>query len=236
MAMIPFLAMTPAEMQNSPALPSKIAWMSCHFSPCSRGLSNLPGFLPPGSLLILDDQTPICGHDPEQIASQLIQARNSLDISAVLLDFQRPGSEETAELVSYLSAALPCPCSVSEHYAEDSTYPVFLSPAPPSVSLADHLAPWKHREIWLDLGSWEEVLTLTEEGCTTTPLPPRESPREGFGEESLHCHYQVSVTEASAEFTLWRTPEDLSRILEEAEVLGVHSVVGLYQELHPCFA
>ena len=41
------------------------------FFPYSTGLSNLPKALPPGSMVILDDITPIHGHDAEAIAAQL---------------------------------------------------------------------------------------------------------------------------------------------------------------------
>ena len=71
MAIAPFLAMTGAEMRNNSFLPEKIAWMACHFSPYGLGLSNLPRSLPPGSLLMVDDITPIGKHDPSIILDQL---------------------------------------------------------------------------------------------------------------------------------------------------------------------
>ena len=71
MAIRPFLAMTAAEIRGTETLPPKTAWMACHFSPYSTGLSNLPKALPPGSMVILDDITPIHGHDSETIAAQL---------------------------------------------------------------------------------------------------------------------------------------------------------------------
>ena len=71
MAMEPYLAMTAGEIRGASVLPRRTGWLSCHFSPSGVGLSNLPVALPPGSLLILDDSTPMDGHDPEQIAGQL---------------------------------------------------------------------------------------------------------------------------------------------------------------------
>ena len=47
MAIRPFLAMTAAEIRGTETLPPKTAWMACHFSPYSTGLSNLPKDLPP---------------------------------------------------------------------------------------------------------------------------------------------------------------------------------------------
>ena len=66
-----YLAMTAAEMAGNSVLPDRMAWMACHFSPSGVGLSNLPHWLPPGSLLILDDSTPIHDHDPQRVASEL---------------------------------------------------------------------------------------------------------------------------------------------------------------------
>ena len=81
MAIRPFLAMTAAEIRGTETLPPKTAWMACHFSPYSTGLSNLPKALPPGSMVILDDITPIHGHDSETIAALLEAERISRDPS-----------------------------------------------------------------------------------------------------------------------------------------------------------
>ena len=106
MAIRPFLAMTAAEIRGTETLPPKTAWMACHFSPYSTGLSNLPKALPPGSMVILDDITPIHGHDSETIADQLHPRLDALKCSGVLLDFQRPGYEEAELLAGRLSEAL----------------------------------------------------------------------------------------------------------------------------------
>ena len=71
MAMDVFLAMTAAEIYGNRNLPANIGWMACHFSPYGTGLSNLPKRLPASSLLIVDDITPIRGHDPPYILDQL---------------------------------------------------------------------------------------------------------------------------------------------------------------------
>lgn len=231
MAIGAFLAMTGAEIRNCTHFPRRTAWLACHFSPYGSGLSNLPPALPAGSLLVLDDLTPIHGHDPEEIARQLLRIRDSRNLYGILLDFQRPGNTETSSLVEYLSGVLPCPTAVSDCYAESVQLPVFLPPVPPSTPLQSHLMSWHGREIWLDVSSWGEVLTLTEDGCDSRPFPPWEAPEEGFPETELHCHYQVTVKETSAGFSLWRTEEDFSALLEEAEALGVTNAVGLWQEL-----
>lgn len=232
MAIVPFLAMTAVEMRHASCYPEKIAWMACHFSPYSTGLSNLPTDIPPGSLLLVDDITPPHGHDPILITEQLTFYAESLKCGGILLDFQRQSCPETAALAKHLSGALPCPTAVSEGYAAYLDCPVFLSPVPPSVAPEDHFAPWKGREIWLEIGLCGEVLTLTQEGCAATPLPFPDPNREGLSDPRLHCHYTIETTKNSAGFTLWRNQEDIQQLLEEAETLGVTTAVGLFQELH----
>lgn len=230
MAIQPFLAMTAGEFRENTPISSKIAWMACHFSPYGRGLSNLPRNLPEGSVLMVDDITPICSHDFHIIAQQLEGCAKAFGCRGVLLDFQRPDCEEAAALAASLVTALPCPVAVSEDYARELDCPVFLSPAAPSVALADHLAPWTGREIWLDLSPAGEVITLTEQGAESACLPYPERKAFGFSDDFLHCHYAIQTEEDKAVFTLWRTREDLEDLIIEAEQLGVSTVVGLYQE------
>lgn len=230
MAILPFLAMTAAEMAKVSDFPPKIAWMACHFSPYGLGLSNLPQRLPPHALLLLDDITPIREHDPQRIAEQLLKCLESLNCHGVLLDFQRPDVPETAVLVNHLTQTLPCPVIVSESYASELSCPVFLPPVPPSVALEEYISPWEGRSIWMEIGLTGELLTLTEQGCETVPLPFPNEASEGFPEKALHCHYRIETNEKSARFTLWRTEKDLAALLEEAEGLGISGAVGLYQE------
>lgn len=232
MAIRRYFAMTAAEIRSNSLLPPGTAWMACHFSPYSTGLSNLPRDLPPDSLLILNDRTPIHGHDPERITGQLAELLEALDCRRLLLDFQRPGVEETAALAGHLVQALPCPVAVSDLYAQELGCPVFLSPVPADMALGDYLAPWQEREVWLDLALDGEIITLTEEGAAAAPLPPGTVLEGGYREETLHCHYQITLSDSAAKFSLWRTAEDLEALLAEAENLGVTTAVGLYQELH----
>ena len=231
MAIATFLAMTAAEICKNPQPADKIAWMACHFSPYRLGLSNLPKTLPPGSLLMVDDITPPHGHDPVLIAEQLTFCAESLQCSGILLDFQRCNCPETAALAKHLTEALPCPAAVSESYAVNLDCPVFLPPVPPSVPLEEYLSPWQGRGIWLEIGLCGEILTLTEQGCTVTPLHCPDPEADGFSDEKLHCHYTIETDEKSAGFTLWRNSEDIQQLLEEAETLGVTGTVGLFQEL-----
>ena len=226
-----YLAMTAAEIRSAVSLPSRPAWMACHFSPYSTGLSNLPEALPEGSLLMLNDVTPIRGHDPHTVRDQLFYTLERHRCHALVLDFQRHPSPETQVLAQYLTQAPPCPVAVSAPFAEELSCPVLLPPCPAHSSLEEYTAVWKGRDIWLELSLEGEILTLTEQGCTAASLPYPDPNREGFFDQKLHCHYTMEADEKAARFTLWRTLEDIKQLLEEAETLGVTAAVGLFQEL-----
>ena len=225
-----YLALTAVEMEGASVFPNQMAWMACHFSPGGTGLSNLPKWLPPGCLLILDDSTPIHNHDPERIASELRAYMEQLECAGLLLDFQRPGEEASRNLAEYLCSALPFPIVVSDVYAEGLDSGVFLSPIPPDEAMKPRLTRWQGREIWLDITTEGLELVLTQDGAKSAPLPPWACPKDGLEESRLHCHYRISLEENRAVFTLWRTEEDIAAQLEEAAVLGVTAAVGLYQE------
>ena len=236
MAITPYLAMTAGEIRNASALPRRTGWLSCHFSASGTGLSNLPAALPSGSLLILDDSTPMDGHDPAQIAVQLEDCAKRRECAGILLDFQRPGAEGVQNLIARLEAAVSVPLIVSAAYAKSTECAVFLPPVPADVPLAEYLFPWRGREIWLEAALDGLEITLTETGAVRTSLPRWEQPEaEGFRDDRLHCHYRCELREEAAVFTLWRSPENLKALLAEAEGLGVTAAVGLYQELFPAF-
>ena len=130
MALPIYLAMTPWEMAHR-ELPPRCGWMACHFSPYGQGLSNIPTSLPADSLLIVNDRIPPWGHDPGLMASQLQQVMDSLAPRGILLDFQRPHNEETAQIAKAFTA-LPCPVTVTQTYAHDCDAGVFLPPVPPN--------------------------------------------------------------------------------------------------------
>lgn len=226
-----YLAMTAAEFHASTVLPPNIAWMACHFSPYSTGISNLPEALPEGSLLILNDITPIHNHDPEVVAEQLQDCIRQHNCSAVLLDFQRYPCESSAVLAKKLVQALPCPVAVSEPFSENLDCPVFLPPCPPHRHVEEYLYRWKEREVWLEASLEGETILLTQAGAQYAPLSPGAAVDHGFCEERLHCHYRGEVHSSHALFTLWRTESDLEALCLEGEKLGVTRFVGLYQEL-----
>lgn len=230
MAIDRYLAMTAAEIAAAPASPGKLGYMACHFSPYSTGLSNLPRYLPRDSILLLTDRTPIHSHDPGLIARQLSDTAERFRCRGILLDLQRPGETEAAELARCLISTLPCPVCVSQPYAEELDCPILLPPVPLNIPLAEYLCPWQGREIWLETAPDSLCITLTSDGVQYSSCGPL--PTQGpHHDSSIHCHYRIQVFRDEAVFTLRRTPEDLDALLQEAESLGVTLAIGLYQEL-----
>ena len=229
MAIPHYLAMTAAEMETASPLPKRAAWMACHFSPYSTGLANLPEQLPGGCMLILNDRTPIHKHDPERIAEELKTVLERFHCCGLLLDFQNPGSGETAALARYLAKNLNCPLGISQEYRVDKAA-VFLPDVPPTIPLEDYLKPWQGQTVWLETALEGQTITLREKGAAFETNTAQDY-LPAHADAALHCHYHIRQEENALVFHTWRTPEDLKSMLAEAEALGVTLAVGLYQEL-----
>ena len=234
MALPLYLALTAAEFQICSSFPQRAAWMACHYSPYASGLSNMPQNLPPDSMLILNDRTPPCGHDAALIAEQLKECVDFLQCSSVLLDFQRPDFEENAAVAKSVIANLTCPVGVSQLYAGGLDCPVFLPPVPLTVPVENCLSPWQNREIWLEAAQNRETITVTEQGTISRPASFPDETEQAFFDKVLRCHYKSVPEAAQVRFTLWRTQDDLSQLLAEAETLGATKAIGLWQELDGC--
>ena len=226
-----YLAMTGAEMLTAGEKAFPLAWMACHFSPYSDGITNLPASLPKGSMLILDDSTPCRGHNPELVAQQLCNAVRSFDCESVLLDFQREPTPESLAMACALVTALPCPTAVSAGYAENEDSPILLPPSPLHIPPATYLKPWNSREIWLEAALCQEAVTVTEAGTSFKPQFPPDGLFDGFFDETLCCNHIIQIQEDHISFTLFDTADTLAKKLSLASALGVSRFVGLYQEL-----
>lgn len=225
MAISIYLAASAAQISKMERFPKGTAWMACHFSASSSGLSNCPKSLPPGSLLILDDSAPIQDHDPERVRTELETLLANLSCSALLLDFQRPGGEEMA---SVLSESLPCPVAVTDRYAHLSSGPVLLPPIPAYILTEKHLRHWNGREIWLELAKESCEIRLTEAGAALLGEAGNITGRHHH--DRLHCHYDIQIASNEVTFRLHRDTDDLSALLRECEAFGVTTAVGLLQE------
>ena len=220
-----YLAMTQGEFAAAPVLPGKPVWLGCRFSPDEGTLTGLPPA--PSGAVMVNDSIPFSGCDPERIIHTLHQHSPA---EALILDFQQPGIPEQQALVRELVRGMDCLVIVSDLYAENLSCPVFLSPCPHHVHLADHIVPWAGREIWLDLAMDASCLTLTKEGCAVSSLPCGAAAEQGFTDEQLHCHYRAETGDDFARFILWRTREDLLALEKEARSLGIQQLVRLWYE------
>ena len=224
-----YLAMTGAELASCSHIPSQIGWLACHFSLSGPGLSNLPKTLPPHSLLILDDSTPFADHQAEIIAGQLLDCVSSLDADGVILDFQRPKEPQVQDLVCILQKKLPCPVAAPPGYG-DGNCPVFLPPCPADQLLKEHLKPFQGRKIWLEVALDGMHISVTETGCQKESVFFPDSQNFPHKDSHLHCRYRIEQPKDAVNFSLQRTRDDLQKLLEEAENLGVAGTVGLWQE------
>lgn len=230
MALPLYLAMTAAEFSAARPLPAHPAWMACHFSPYGLGLINFPGRLPESAMLVVNDRTPIHGHDPDVIAGQLREAAERLRPRAILLDFQRPGEAAARSAVEAVLAAAPCPVGVSAAYAKALSCPVLLPPTPLLCPLENQLAPWRGREIWLEVSLAGESVFVGTEGAAAYPWPDAEDIQPVFWEETLRCRYAVRRTSQGIWFHLRRSREDIAALLVAGEKMGVTLAAGLFQE------
>lgn len=226
-----YIAMTAAELAGAKQLPAQLGWMACHFSQRDNGISNVPGALPEGAVLILDDSRPPAGHDPALIAKQLAEAVQKLRASSVILDFQDADNTETADIAAHLVGTLPSPVCVAAPYAENLSCPVLIPPPPPHKHLQDWLASWAGRQIWLEATLETERITVTEQGSRITALPFTQLEEGTFTEETLFCRYRIQEYADRVEFTLTRDRGLLQKLLENAKNQGVHQAIGLYQQL-----
>lgn len=226
-----YLALTGAEFAKITPLPPKSAWMACHFSCYGTGLSNLPGALPDDAMVIVNDRTPVCGHDPHLIAQQLLSLHQKLQVGSFLLDFQRGGDPLTQQIAAVVTEALPCPVAVSEAYAAGLACPVFLSMPPPYISLQTHAQPWQGRPIWLELALETAQLTVTAAGCQVQPLAQTPALAPVYADEKLCCKYHTALQDDAAVFTVFRDVSSLDGVLLQAQQLDIRRCVGLYQQL-----
>ena len=222
-----YLAMTAAEFCHCDPLPEKIAWMACHFSPYGTGITNVPRHLPPGSILILNDRTPVCGHDPLRVAGEMAEPAARLKCRGILLDLQHPDLTETAAIVKAVCAAAPCPVAVSESYCNEADCAVFLTP-PMHIPPAEFLAAWQGREIWLEAAVESADYLLTEQGCHIRQpgIEPRDLPHQ---DTVSFCRYRIAPEAKAVRFSLRRSKAELDAMIAGTE--GVSCFVGLYQQL-----
>ncbi len=230
MALSCYLAMTAGEFFRASETVENPAWMACQFSPDGSGLSNLPPQFPAGGMIILNDWYPFHHHDFTQIIDELKSLRENVSPSCFLLDFQRPDIGELQVLAEQICQALPCPVAVSHLYGKDLGCPIFLPSPPITKALDAYLAPWKGREIYLEIALDSALIAVTKDGATSQAGVPFLPNTPIFYDETLCCHYQTELLENQVNFYLERQIEDIGELLKSADAYGVRCAVGLYQQ------
>ncbi len=224
-----YLAATGAELRGMDLNAQKLAWMACQFSLSGTGISGIPASLPPESILMLTDEMPIQQHDPHRVADELLSAAENLKCSAILLDFQRPKTEEAATMAETILHAAALPVIISQPYGTLFSCPVLISPSPLWLSLETHLAPWQDRQIWLEAILEDAIVTVTKDGSQYSPcVHHKETP---FYNEALCVSYAVEEEKDCLQFYLHRGKEELKKLLQQANNIGVKNAIGLYQQL-----
>lgn len=224
-----YLAVTGAELALASQNHKPLAWMGCHLSAGGSGISGVPVSLPPDSILVLTDQMPPQGHDPQQVAQELVDAAHQLNCSRILLDFQRPKSDAGNQIVDHILSLADCPVGVSEDYGEHFCCPVFLRPPPLWTALDDHIAPWKGREIWLEAAQEDALVRVTQAGSSYEAWD--DGGDYPFRDEQLQIAYKLETAPDCLYVFLHRGPKELQALLEKAKQLGISTAIGLYQHL-----
>lgn len=220
-----YLCMTPGEFRTTNNLPPYPGWMSCHFSPYGKGLSNLPREFPAKMMLVVDDLYPANGHEPHQIAQELLGIADRID--CILLDFQRPDVPLTKKIVDAIARTLPCPIGISQHYALPG-HPVLIPPIPEDMAFPQYFENQQSSELWLEVTTSPLCLEISESGCIETEALDFDRP-EHFCRDLL-CHYKILQEDGRFVFLLWRKPEDIHALCEIVSPFGVTRAIGLLQE------
>lgn len=224
-----YLAVTAAEMAEAGQTQMPLAWMGCQLSAGGSGISGVPDLLPTDSVMILTDQMPPQGHDPQQVAQELLGAVHTLNCNRILLDFQRPVNDAGLAIVRCILEQADCPVGVSENYGKDLSCPVFLRPPPLWTPLEEHIAPWKGRNIWLEAAQEDALVCVTEAGSSYELWD--DGGDYPFRDEKLQIAYRLETAPDCLRVFLHRGPEELQALLEKAKQLGISTAIGLYQHL-----
>ncbi len=229
-----FLAINAQEFPSLSPKPEKLAWMSVHFSSSGPGLTNLPHGLPEGSLVILDDQTPWSGHSMETVCRELVGALLENKAWGLLLDFERPASQDTALLTSAL-----CQCcrevgvqlGAPEPYATDPDTAIFLSPLPCQTPLERLQRPG--RKLWLDVSPTAFALHIGPQGATGEAADQKRFPADEypvFTDAALHCLYHSRPVDDGVDVFLYHTPQSIQDMLKLLDGDKAQLALGLYRE------
>ena len=192
--------------------------MAAQFSMSGPGLTSLPGVYSDGALLILTDQNPPLGHDPERICAELAQTLGKCSWAGVLLDFERePAGLSRAICAGILAktAEYGCFCAMPETYAAALPGAALFAPAPPLLSRPETAG---RPRLW-ELAPRVIRLRLRESDCRQEPVEERWE-AETRVDEATALSYTARARGAEAELLIRDTRQSLLRLLKEPGTLG----------------
>ncbi len=226
-----YLAMTAADFFRCEEIPPHIAWMSLHFSPAGPGLSNLPGVLPPGSMVILDDQIPWNGHSHQQVCKELRGLLQTRKIRSLLLDFERPPRLETmalSQMILSLCQEIGCSVGLPKPYRTSGEGALFLPPHP-CHRTPDKLSA-EAEEIWLEVAPVGFTADILHDGVHLEDSPPLPLPGVPvFMSPALCCCYTSMPASQGIRVRLFDTKKTIQAKSIIWEQLGVTRLIGLYR-------
>lgn len=231
-----YLATTAQEFTQYKDFPSTLCYLACHFSSSGTGLSNLPCTLPLGSIISIDDSTPIASHQTDVVIRQIATLVEKFHPCGILLDFQRPDNPYAADMIEAIIKHTSCTVAVSHIYAKDHNCPVFLPPLPFRLSVTEYLQPWKGRELWLEIGNDKEMAIITANSFGTERIHSIPTSSCNFREPSLLCHYSIHIKPDHIALYFHRTANDLEELQAQAKELGVTKFLGLWQQLQQFYS
>ena len=235
-----YLAMTAGDFSVASSLPPRVAWMAMHFSMSSPGLSNRPHTLPPGSLILLDDQIPwSSGHSLEAVCQEAVDTLLRTGAAGLLLDLERPPTEETRRLAGYLAQCCReagCSIGMPPAYLDQTEAAVFLPPLPCHCPPQTVLEPYRGREIWLEAVPAGCRIYLSGARASVMPEQAEALEAEGaafptFSSGPLHCRYFSKPVGSGIQLSLYDTEETLLEKLDACESLGVTRAVGIWRQI-----
>lgn len=225
MAFRRYPALAAEEVSTLASLPEHYAWMACHFDPRGKGLTGLPGNMPKGGILILNDEIPYAGQSSQIICELLKKCCDTFHLYGILLDFLRPAGAELKEVIRQIVSTLPCPIASADTYGIEGITPFI--PMPELTQCPENFFQ-NHSGAWLELYPQAKKYHMDQTGCRISDAQPL---AQGLSDERLCVHYEISVADNGADITMWRNETDRQALVDMAGDAGIEAVIGLHQEL-----
>ena len=223
-----YMAFVAAESEAILRYKGKAAWLGYHLSAFDSGITPRPSFLDSCHMLVLTDETPLLHHDPQKVTSEICAEAKSLGCEKILLDFQRPPTEKSLVLAKSILRSAPCAVGITECYANDTDCSVFLPSPPLWTPLQETIAPWKGRDIWLEIFPEDGCITITKKGGNYSPSAPLEN--YPFCDNALCLSYSTEQYAQQVKVHLHRGITEMKAFLHLADSLGISAAIGLYQQ------